>query len=188
MKTTFSLAIVAVGLLGSSVQAASDFHVDEVAAKLQRQTADLTYEIEHQFRGTSSYKHLLEDAVEMEDLARHIHDAAHNADSRRHIAADVRKLDRTIHHVEGLLDRMQVRSRRHSHGHNYGHYPTPRRGGRAFQIRQLQRMLGRISETVHHFQDDVRPVRSPVVYEVRRPRRSRRRAPVPTRPYFRFQF
>ena len=173
MKTmmTLATAIATLGLFGGTAEAASDFHIDELAARLQRQTAQLTYEIEHQFRFSPSYRHLLKDAREMEELAAHIHDVAHFDGNRVHIADDVRKLDRLYHHVEGLVDSMERRAYRHARVHRHGYHGFENRVQLA-DIRHLQRLMSRISSTLHHLRDDVQPRRVPVIYEYRsRPNR-----------------
>ncbi len=150
-------AIVTLTAAAGSANAASPLHIDDLAARLQRQTARLTYEVEHQFRYTRDYKHLLHDAEDMEDLARHIHDVAHDFGSRRHIAADLRKMDRLFHHIEELIDGMEYRARLRARDCRYRR-SCRFRGVRLAQIRQLQRIMSRISNTLHHLQDDVRPV------------------------------
>lgn len=184
MKTIMSLTVVTVGLIAGNAQAASDIHIDELAARLQRQTADLTYEIDHQFRSCGSYRHLRNDAIEMERLARHIHDVAHYTNYRRHIAADVQKLDRLFHHIEELVDRLEYQAVQSSRS-CYSRRGCSSASISLAEIRVLQRMMGRISGTLHHLQDDLRPVAVP--YKTR-PYRTSRRVPAPRRPVFHIQF
>jgi len=178
MKTTMSamIAVVGLGLSSGSAQAASDLHIDELANRLEIQTAELTNDIQYNFHHSSSYRHLYKDALEMEALASHIHDLAHNFESRRHIADDVRKLDRLLHHVESLVDSMERRARRRAHNDCHLDYDDVKLA----DIRHIQRIMSRLSDTLHHLRDDLRPVR--------RSRRYRYRTTYPPRPYFQIRF
>ncbi len=186
MKTTLctAFAIVTLGLFSGSAQAASDFHIDDLAAQLERETAELLHEIEHHFRATPSYRHLAADAREMQQLARHIHEVAHYTNARRHIAVDVKKLDRLYHHVEGLVDDMDRRAGyRNECAYHHGDAYTL---GRA-EFHHLRAVMSRISATLHHLQADLQPVRNRVRYEYR-PRPIRNYFPPAPRPFLSINF
>ncbi len=185
MKTTltFAFAIATLGLFTGTASAASDLHIDDLAAQLQRETAEFGDEIEHHFRSTPSYRHLANDARKMQRLARHIHTVAHHTSARRHIALDLAQLDRIYHHVEGLVDEMDdVAKYRSRHGYHGDAYTL----GRA-ETRHLRRALRRINATLHHLQEDLQMVPTPVYYEYR-PRKFRSRTIVPPRPVFNIRF
>ncbi len=185
MKTTltFAFAIATLGLFTGTASAASELHIDDLAAQLQRETAEFGDEIEHHFRSTPSYRHLANDARKMQRLARHIHAVAHNTGARRHIASDLAQLDKIYHHVEGLVDEMDdVAKYRARHGYRGDAYTL----GRA-ETRHLRRTLRRINSTLHHLQEDLHMVPTPVFYEYRQ-RKFRNRAIVPPRPVFNIRF
>jgi hypothetical protein len=185
MKTTltFAFAIATLGLFTGTANAASDLHVDELATQLQRDTAEFGDEIEHHFRSTPSYRHLANDARKMQRLARHIHAVAHNTGARRHIASDLAQLDKLYHHVEGLVDNMDRIAGYHG---RHGYHGDAHNLGRA-ETRHLRRVLNRISATLHHLEEDVQPVRTPVYYKYRS-RRFRNRTLAPQRPVFNIRF
>ncbi|TWU07095.1 hypothetical protein CA54_55000 [Symmachiella macrocystis] len=185
MKTTltFAFAIATLGLMTGTASAASDLHIDDLAAQLQRETAEFGDEIEHHFRFTPSYRHLANDARKMQRLARHIHTVAHHTSARRHIILDLAQLDKIYHHVEGLVDEMdRIAKYRARHGYRGDAYSL----GRA-ETRHLRRTLRRINSTLHHLQEDLHMVPAPVYYEYR-PRRFRSRTIAPQRPVFNIRF
>jgi len=185
MKTTltFAFAIATLGLFTGTASAASDLHIDDLAAQLQRETAEFGEEIEHHFRSTPSYHHLANDARKMKRLARHIHTVAHHTSARRHIILDLAQLDKIYHHVEGLVDEMDHIARyRGRHGYHGDTYTL----GRS-ETRHLRRALRRISATMHHLQEDLQMVPTPVFNEYRL-RKFRSRFMAPPRPVFNIRF
>lgn len=141
--TLNGLAVAAVALAsvltsGGTVRAQSFEHIDRLAVRLQRQAEELHEEVHLHFRRTPQYRHLDRDVAAIERHAAHIHEVAHRGDVR-HFRADVRELDRLVHHVEELVDDLgrfrQLDRRAYVH---------------------LRRSLEQVADTVHHLSEDLR--------------------------------
>ncbi|MCH8923297.1 MAG: hypothetical protein IIA67_09150, partial [Planctomycetes bacterium] len=83
MKTllTTSAALLTLAVLAASaspVQAASLGHIDRYAVAVQREAANICWEIRREFRHDSHYQHLYRDAYAMYRAASHIHEVAHH--------------------------------------------------------------------------------------------------------------
>jgi hypothetical protein len=120
----FGLAIVCTAGAAADARAQSFHHIDELAMRLEGQTARLAADLRYHYRHTRQFRHLYHDVVEMNRLARHIHDMVHQADCLDHIRADVAELDELFHHVEDLVADMGGPGYRgHGpygyHGHGY---------------------------------------------------------------------
>lgn len=140
LKTGLLAMVLGTAILGGAnrAQAQSHGHIDRLAVRLQRETADMHAEVHAHFRRTPDYVHLDRDVAEMERLARHIHEVAHRGGSVAHLRADVEQLDRLFHHIEDVIDRLartrQIGPRTLSH---------------------FRGVMGNISETLHHLRDDL---------------------------------
>ncbi len=120
MKTTTTMAVAFVGLLivGSTAQAQSLPHIDDLANIAERQTRVVALQ-SFQIRSMPlEARQLRENAISMYRLAQHIHDVGHTAaDAHRplraraalaHINRDVEQLDRLMHATQDLVAEMQA--------------------------------------------------------------------------------
>ena len=123
-------------------------HIDELALNIERQSKRLVSEVRH-YRHTPEYRHLIEDARDMADLADHLHDVAHDHGSLAHMESDLRQLDSKFHHLESLFDRVEYGA---AYGRGHVH-------GETSHVREL---LHLIEDDIHHLQDDLRSLRTPV--------------------------
>ena len=137
--------VVTIGMLATSriADAASYQHLDTLAVSLQRDSARLYHEFRLHFRHTPGYTHLMSDAASMYRLARHVHEVAHHHGSIAHLRSDLRKLDHTFHHLEGLVDRIERGAYHHGVGHIHG------------DTRHVRRMLHVMDTNLHHLRADV---------------------------------
>lgn len=152
LTTLFSMAFV---LLAGSVASADTYdHFDRIARDIERQSVALVRETRH-FRHTPQYRHLVQDAVALMRTAQHAHNTAHIGCDLGHLEADVRELDRLVHHLEEVVDDIE-----HGilHGHGHAH-------GNANHVHQL---LHAIEANVHHLWSDLRSLRRPVRHDVGR--------------------
>ncbi len=138
MKTSRNtcLAIATLLTLGSVARAESPLHIDDLAAKTERQARQVLY----QTYGLQAYgpaaRELKEDAFQMIRLASHLHDVAHvdhrhgghgrhhgigwQIERQRHINHDVVELDRLMHKMQDTVEHLRLRTvtRRPVHGHH----------------------------------------------------------------------
>lgn len=144
-RTTIAIIVATTGLFASatSVVAASDVHIDDVALRLERRAKEMVRELRYNYRHAPHYGHLISDARDIARSARHIHDVAHDGGRLRHLRADLRELDEKVHHLRDVLRDVQ-QDVRNGHGHIDG---DPRRA---------RRMYRRLQETAHHLQADIR--------------------------------
>lgn len=144
--------IAALGLLVtfSAVPAMADTyrHIDDLANDIERKARKIVSESRH-YRHTPEYRHILQDAKDMRELADHLHDVAHDHGSLAHMEADVRQLDAEFHHLQSLFRRVE-READYGHGHVHGH------------TGHVWTLLHAIEEDIHHLQDDLRSLRQPL--------------------------
>ena len=131
-------AILATGLIAGTAQAQSRDHLDRTARQLQAQLRDLHDEAHTHFRSTPQFREMDRHIGEMQQKAAHIQEVIRRRGGVDHLRADVRDLDRLLHHVEDLVDAL----------------------GRSGQIdRQafahLRQSLRRVSQSVHHLSEDL---------------------------------
>lgn len=147
MKTariSIAILVASMGLFAASTaRAGADYHVDDVALRLERQAKQLARELRYNFRHAAHFGHLMADARNIARSARHIHDVAHRGGSLRHLKSDLREIDDKVHHLTDLM-----RDIREDASHGHGHFDgNPRR---AF------RLVREMTNTVHHLQRDVK--------------------------------
>jgi len=139
--------LASVTALGASNASADEYrHIDELALDIQAKAALLTNETVH-YRHTSQYRHLVADAVALRRLAGHVHEIAHRRGSLAHLQADLRDLDATFHHVEGLVTAIERHAYRGRGGHVHG------------DTRHVRELLIAMEDCIHHMQDDVAALR-----------------------------
>ena len=145
IKTAAFAIALTTGLFGANsaqAQYRCDYqykHIDRLAFILEKQTQLMHKQVHLFFRNTPSYKHLDSDVYEMEKLARHIHEVAHNRGSIKHLRHDVEKLDKLFHHIEDLA---------------YSMVKTRRLGWASYVT--FRASLSRIGRTLHYLRDDLR--------------------------------
>lgn len=148
----FTKTVVALGLFVASVSstamADTYHHIDQLALDIARQTETLASESRH-YRHTPEYRHLLSDTREMARLADHMHDLAHHHGSISHLASDLAQLDAKFHHVESLFDHIE-----HSASYGYGHIHS--------NTSHVKRLLNSIANDIHHLEQDLATLRTPV--------------------------
>lgn len=142
LKSTLG-GTLAVALLGTfagtaAAQAPSRQHIDRLAVQLQRQLSDLHKEVDAHFRATAQYRELDRDVAEMERLAAHIHEVVDRGGGLGHIRADVGKLHRLVHHVEGQVE---------------GIARSGQIGRRT--LAHLRVAVERVASTVHHLEEEL---------------------------------
>ncbi len=132
---------------GSLAQANNDTyrHIDQLAQRIERKAKAFKGQMS-KYRHTPEYQHLINDAIEMCRLAEHVHEVAHVDGDVRHLAADLRNLDRTFHHIEGLVQRIE-HDAAYGHGHVHGN------------TRYVWKLLQDIEESIHHMRDDIADLR-----------------------------
>lgn len=125
-------------MIPSTAQAQTYPHIDNLARRLEQQTAALHREVHLHFRPSPSYKHLDNDVAAMERLASHIHDVAHRRGSLAHLRSDVEELDRLYHHVEDVIRGMRFKGRLD------------------FQaLAHFRAIMADIGSTLHHLREDL---------------------------------
>ena len=148
----FSKTLAALGLaitaFSATAKADTYHHIDQLALTIDRQSKQLVREAHH-YRHTPEYRHLVSDARDMCRLADHLHEVAHHHGDLRHLTSDVDELDAKFHHLESVFDRVE---RRASHGHGHVH-------GNTSHVREL---LISIEDNIHHLQEDLELLRTPV--------------------------
>ena len=109
---------IAVTTWSTTAMADTYQHIDELALDIQKKSRQLISEARH-YRHTPEYRHLVDDARDMYELAAHVHDLAHHHGSLAHLESDVAQLDAKFHHLESVFDRVERRAA-HGHGHIHG--------------------------------------------------------------------
>lgn len=133
MKSFAAMTCVTLATLAGGAASADTFHhIDQLAMQLQGQASHLVHELHVHYRNSPYYRHLDQDAHQMEELAKHIHDVVHHGRSLSHLRHDIEALDRLYHHMEGMVARM-----------------------RGWDLRHIRQAMNRIGDTLHHLRDDV---------------------------------
>jgi hypothetical protein len=150
--TTITALTITAGLFVSDARADHDETIEELSARLMRQTAAATHEVRFGFRRSPQFKHLYQDVYDMYIAAKHAHDVSHNPGNRQHLLRDVQELDELIHHAQELIDEMSGPKNHHSaYGHHSFRYGAPSQ----YHLRRLNGLMNGIVETVHELQDVV---------------------------------
>lgn len=134
--------------LSASAFANTYQHIDQLALSIDQKAKQIVRETRH-YRHTSEYQHLVADALEMSQLADHLHEVAHHHGSVAHMESDLARLDSKFHHLESVFDRIE---RRAAHGHGHVHGNTS----------HVKWLLNSIEDSIHHLQEDVRSLRTPI--------------------------
>lgn len=166
----FSVVIAATSLsaLPSSASAATYHHIDTIAVRIARESAELFREFRIHYRHTAEYPHLISDARELRNHARHIHDVAHRNGSLLHLANDLREIDRLFHHIEELVRRTERSARcDYRSGHIHG------------ETSHVASLMRAIENDIHHLRSDI----DEMLPHARAPHPSRRRAISVPAPY-----
>lgn len=133
-------------------------HVDELALDLKKLAEDLHDQVHAHLEGHLYFEPLDEHAEEIEALANHIHELAHQGKSIKHLRADVDELDGQVHHARDVVTKIA------RHGVVSRHYE----GG----VNQTRRIASAMNDILHHLQDDLAeldPDYRPDFHETRRP-------------------
>ena len=152
-----AMTVAALGISAANASAADPHHIDDLAFAVRNDAARIANEVRYHFRHSPHFEHLYSDAYEMYQLADHIHDIAHEHGDLEHIRADMTELDELFHHLEELVDEATVGG---IHG---GHYSSWHRRSHGYHGARLKRLVARLSENLHHLQEDVDAVLGPVV-------------------------
>ena len=142
-RNTLAIMVAATGLFAAATASAADYHVDDVARRLEGQAREMTRELRSHFRHAPHYGHLMADAGNIARSARHIHDVAHNGGNLRHLSSDLRTIDAKVHHLADVINEI----RRDVH-HGVGHFDG--------NASHAYRLVRRMQATVHHLQRDIR--------------------------------
>lgn len=139
--TRISLAIIAAAITSSAATANAESyrHIDNLALRLQRRSAELFHEFRSHYRHTAQFSHLMADTRDIYYRAKHIHDVAHHRGSVYHLENDLRRLDRKFHHLEDVVRHIE----HHPHGHIHG------------DTRHVRHLLAEIEDDIHHLRRDV---------------------------------
>lgn len=154
------LTAIAVAALSASAGVAQADHwdrVDDTAVRLASYMKEIEFEVQAHYRNQPGYAHLLSDAREMAGLADHIHELAHHGANPYHLKADVDKLDRLFHHLEGLIEVMERRTHYYSH---YHHRFAP-----IHDTRHVRLLLVRTESLLHLLQAEARVLAPPVYHD-----------------------
>lgn len=153
----FGLAVV--GIQATALAGASHRHIDELALQLQRQSRALTAEFRAHYRHAPEFRHLMSDSVALARKAAHIHAVAHAGRDLYHLQTDLRDIDRSFHHLEEVLARIE---------HHVASCHSPRCGHFHGDTRHVRGLMASIGDTIHHLRSDVgRKVRQRQHYRVR---------------------
>jgi len=172
-KNKLAALVLGTAIFGATgtVQAQTYEHIDRLALRLARQTAEMHDEVHAHFRNTPDYRHLDHDVAEMERLARHIHDVAHHRGSLAHLRADVEELDRNFHHIEDIIERLartrQIGFRTLSH---------------------FRETMAAIDDTLHHLRDDLAQMRVHYHQQMYRPQPVQQYRPQPVPSHLQLPF
>ncbi len=147
LKTFAAIAVTFIGMgaFSQTADAASQRHIDRLAVSFQAQARVLMHEFRLHYRHTSQYRHLMSDARDLYYRAAHIHELVHHHGSLHHIERDINKMDTLFHHLEDLVDHIEI----HPHGHIHGH------------TGHVARLMARMEDTLHHLQEDVEEMLDP---------------------------
>ena len=136
-------ACSAIALAAPSARADTYEHLDGLALRLQRQAAELYRDFGAHFRHTAEYAHLSSDAARLYHLAAHMHEVAHQRGGIQHLQSDVSQIDRTFHHLEGVVRQVMREASQPSGGHIHG------------DVRHAYTLMNRMESTLHHLKADV---------------------------------
>ncbi|MFK8111603.1 MAG: hypothetical protein AB8B91_05360 [Rubripirellula sp.] len=148
--TTLPKTLAAIALLFTATTASADtyHHIDQLALSIERQAKRLVSESRH-YRHTPQYRELRDDSRDLARLADHLHDVAHDHGSLAHMESDLFELDAKFHHLESLFDCVE-RAASYGHGHVHGN------------TSHVRRLLNSIENDIHHLQEDLRTLRTPI--------------------------
>jgi len=146
-STLAALVIFGLATLGAGRSAlAAGPHVDRLALDLQRQSRELMTEFARHYRHAPDFRHLMADSSDLFRQAVHIHSIAHNTNNLHHLNADLAKIDRSFHHLEGVVEGIE---------HHVRFCHSPRCGHFHGDTRHVRALMGSIEDTIHHLRDDV---------------------------------
>ena len=144
MTRTLTLAFAAIVSTSLTNSANAGYrHIDELAVKIQRQSVKLIHEFRSHYSRTPEFRHLIIDARQLHRLAQHVHELAHHRGSILHLQSDLRELDRSFHHLEEIVERIE---------RNACHYRAGHIRGRTKHVRKI---MNRMANNIHHLQEDV---------------------------------
>ncbi len=140
-----SFSFVVLAAMTSEANADTYKHIDRIANRIQNQANQIVKETNH-YVHTPQYHHLRNDALAVAALAEHIHELAHHHGSVAHLASDLAELDARFHHLESVIEQIEV-SAAYGHGHLHG------------STKRVHRLLDRIEDDIHHLQTDIASLR-----------------------------
>lgn len=149
------IAVVGITAAGQPAKAASFKHIDRLAVQLASQSKQLSVEFRAHYSHMPHYRHLMSDTAGVRRLANHIHEVAHRG-SLSHMSADLRKLDRSFHHLEGLVNEIE----RDAYAGPYGHG-----GHKHGETSHVRRIMRRMENTLHHLRTDVNEMLHPAIHD-----------------------
>ncbi len=118
-------------------------HIHDLTEDLEGMSLQMMSEFRAHYRNLPEYRHLVNDAGEVAQLAHHIHDMADRRASLRHIQHDLQELDELYHHMEETLDRVDsYRGFRHG-------------------TRHVRGLVNAFHDTLEHLQEDVAELTGP---------------------------
>lgn len=146
MKSITGLAFLIAGFsLSRSAHADHKDHLNQLAARIDRQAAMLLTETIH-YRQTPNYRALVSEVAMLRAKARHMRNTTFCAQTFHHLEEDLRIVDRCFHRIESFFDDAEIHA---AHGHGIIHGIT----------RHVEELLNDMEDTIHHMQDDVRLIR-----------------------------
>lgn len=103
--------------------------------------SELRSEFRTHYEHTSIYRHLIEDAVEIEREADHLHRLAHNYyASFNHILRDLEEIDELAHHLHEMVDAADRGYYGHVHGNTH----------------HVHQLLSSLNSAIHSMESTVR--------------------------------
>jgi len=141
------LSAVAILVAGSTANADTFSHLDDLAIRVKVKGQALTTEVRAHYSHTPYYRHLLSDSYDVAALASRVHDIAHHHGDVFLLDAYLTRLDRLFHHVESLIAQTE-RSARYGHGHIH------------CDTRHVKHLLQDLEGLLHHMLSDVKQLKA----------------------------
>ena len=146
IKKLIVLTLFTLTGVSANVAAGNEYaKVDRLALEIQAAASQLVNETIH-YRHTPNYGQLVQDGVQLEKLAIHLHELVLYEVNIYKVEADLAQLDQTFHHLVGLLDATELQASRG-------------RGVIKGNTAHVKQLMNQIENCIYQLQEDVARIR-----------------------------